>query len=118
MDMQGMKLVQVAERRQCLRFDLDRFTSVTAVAAGRVYDCQVTDISLGGLRLRFAGAPPAEARILLRHPSAGELTAVQVWRAGNDLGLAFESSERELEHLLQCISLILNPDEDQIARSA
>ncbi len=118
MTLQGMKLVQVAERRRCLRFDLDRFTSVTAVAGGRAYDCQVTDISLGGLRLRFAGTPPDKKRILLQHPTAGELAAVQVWRAGNDLGLAFENSERELEHLLQCISLILNPDDLQIAQSA
>ena len=115
---QGMKLVRIAERRHCLRFDLDRFTSVTAAADGRSYDCQVVDISLAGLRLRFAGAPPAATRLALRHPSAGELAAVQVWRAGNDLGLAFESSERELEHLLQCISLILNPDDHRIARSA
>ncbi len=118
MDMQGIKLVQVAERRRHLRFDLDHFTCVTAVAGGRLYECQVADISLGGLRLRFAGPPPAEKLIVLRHATAGELSALQVWRSGNELGLAFESSERELEHLLQCISLILNPDENRIARIA
>jgi len=119
MNMQGIKLVQVAERRRHLRFDLDRFTCVTAVAGGRLYDCQVADISLGGLRLRFAGPPPpTDEQIVLRHATAGELTALQIWRSGNELGLAFESSERELVHLLQCISLILNPDENRIARIA
>jgi hypothetical protein len=118
MNMQGIKLVQVAERRRHLRFDLDRFTCVTAVAGGRLYECQVADISLGGLRLRFAGPPPTEAQIALRHATAGELSALQVWQSGNELGLTFESSDRELEHLLQCISLILNPDENRIARIA
>ena len=122
MTSQGIQLVQVAERRRCLRFDLDRATSVTALADGRAYDCRVTDISLGGLRLRFAGAAPAAARIVLRHPTAGELPATRIWQAGNglgnDLGLAFEGPDGELEHLLQCISLILNPDDHQAARIA
>ncbi len=118
MDMQGIKLVQVAERRRHLRFDLEQFTCVTAVAGSRHYDCQVADISLGGLRLRFAGPPPTEPRIVLRHATAGRLSALQVWRSGNELGLAFESSDRDLEHLLQCISLILNPNENRIARIA
>ena len=118
MTQQGMKLVQTAERRRCLRFGLDRCTSMTAAAGGRSYDCQVIDVSLSGLKLRFAGAPPAAERIVLRHPTAGKLAAVQVWRAGNDLGLAFETPERALEHLLQCISLILNPEDPKIAQTA
>ncbi|MDJ0945913.1 MAG: PilZ domain-containing protein [Kiloniellales bacterium] len=113
-----MKLVQVAERRHCLRFDLECATCVTALAGGRAYECQVAEISLEGLRLRFAGEPPDAERIVIRHPTAGELCALRVWRAGNDLGLAFESSERELEHLLQCISLILNPEDRRFAWSA
>ena len=39
MTLQGMKLVQTAERRRCLRFGIDRYTSMTAAAAGgRSYD--------------------------------------------------------------------------------
>ena len=118
MTLQGMKLVQTAERRRCLRFGIDRCTSMTAAAGGRSYDCQVIDVSLSGLKLRFAGAPPAAERIVLRHPTAGKLAAVQVWRAGNDLGLAFETPERALEHLLQCISLLPNPEDPKIAQTA
>lgn len=118
MTLQGVKRVQPAERRRCLRFGLDRCTAMTAAAGGRSYDCQVIDVSLSGLKIRFASAPPAAERIVLRHPTAGKLAAVQVWRAGNDLGLAFETPEPGLEHLLQCISLILDPDDLKIARTA
>ena len=110
MTAQVTKLHEASDRRQWLRFALDHATSLTALADGRSYACNIADISLGGLRLRFDEQPPAAAGILLSHRTAGELPATPVWRSQGELGVAFEHPERELEHLLQCISLILNPD--------
>ncbi len=110
MTAQVTKLHEDSDRRQWLRFALDHATSLTALAGGRSYACNIADISLGGLRLRFEDQPPATADILLSHRTAGELPATQVWRSDDELGIAFLHPEQELEHLLQCISLILNPD--------
>ena len=110
MTAQVTKLHEASDRRQWLRFALDHATSLTALADGRSYACNIADISLGGLRLRFQEQPPATADILLSHRTAGDLPATQVWRTRDELGIAFLHPEGELEHLLQCISLILNPD--------
>ena len=91
MDMQGIKLVQVAERRRHLRFDLDRFTCVTAVAGGRLYECQVADISLGGLRLRFAGPPPADLTLTTPGGFTGEIE-MRISIEFNDQGGMFGGS--------------------------
>lgn len=110
MTAQVTRLREASERRKWLRFPLDHATSLTAVAGGRSYACDITDISLGGLRLRFDGPPPSSDSIVLSHRAAGNLAATSVWRSDAELGIAFRHPEGELAHLLQCISLILNPD--------
>lgn len=117
MTAQGATPEQMAERRQWLRFDLARATSLTAEMNGQSYDCCITDISLGGLRLRFSENLPECRQLVLRHHTAGELCGTAVWSGASEIGVAFEKPERDLEHLLQCISLILNPDERQSARA-
>ena len=110
MTAQGLKLGETADRRQWLRFDLDRGAEIAVEAGGRRYQGRIADISLGGLRLTFKGAAPADPDILLRHHTAGELQGHRIWGSQKEIGIAFGSTEGELEHLLRCISLILNTE--------
>ena len=110
MTAQGLKLGETVDRRQWLRFDLDRGAEIAVEAGGRRYKGRIADISLGGLRLTFKGAAPADPDMLLRHHSAGELQGRRIWGSQREIGVAFGSTEGELEHLLRCISLILNAE--------
>ena len=117
MTVQGATPDRMAERRQWLRFDLAWPTSLTAETEGRSYDCCITDISLGGLRLRFKDEPPQARELVLCHHTAGRLFGTAVWHDASEMGLAFARPERDLEHLLQCISLILNSDRRRDAKA-
>ena len=111
MTAQSLKVNELVDRRNWVRFDLDQHVSLTARAGQVDYDCRLEDISLGGARIRLDGRLPQGAEILLQHRSAGEMKGTCVWQSKGALGVAFSPPARELEHLLQCISLILNTDD-------
>ncbi len=111
MTAQSLKVNELVDRRNWVRFDLDQDVSLTALAGRIVYECQLEDISLGGARIRLEGRLPQGSEILLQHRSAGDMRGTCVWQRNGALGVAFLPPARELEHLLQCISLILNTDD-------
>lgn len=101
---------QADDRRRWERYAMSERISATLVADGQPYECTVEDISLGGVKLRLAGEAPAAKNFELRHPAAGSFPALRVWRQDTILGVRFDIAEETRAHVLQCISLVLNPD--------
>ena len=101
-----------AERRQWERYPPDGQTSVTLAAGGRVFDCELLDLSLGGARLRVAEGLPEDRGLVLQHRVAGLFFGAPAWRRGNELGLQFWVRVQSREHALQCAAVLLHGDED------
>lgn len=100
------------DRRQWERYPPDGQTSVTLAAGGRVFDCELLDLSLGGARLRVTADLPEEGDVVLQHRVAGLFSAAPAWRRGDELGLQFSTRVQDREHALQCAAVLLYGDED------
>ena len=95
------------DRRKSKRYLLDEQQSITATAGGRLYTCQILDVSMDGIRLRFEREIPKGNVIALEHPAAGTLCGMCVWRDSDTMGVELQLPRRELERLLKCICLVL-----------
>ncbi|MGH6947026.1 MAG: PilZ domain-containing protein [Kiloniellales bacterium] len=100
-----------AERRRWNRHEIAADTTVTAKVAGRDYPCRVDDLCFGGVKLQFLEEAPDVDELEVVHPRAGSFKARCMWQSGNFLGIEFVVAESELEHVLQCLSLSLHPDQ-------
>lgn len=100
------------ERRHWERYPPDGRTSVTLAAGGRVFGCELLDLSLGGARLRVPEMLPDDDDLVLQHRVAGLFPAAPAWRRGNELGLEFRTNVQEREHALQCAAVLLYADAD------
>ena len=60
--------VSDAERRRRQRFPVDGPKPLTATSRGRIYTCELQDISLDGIRLSFQDEMPEGNVIALDHP--------------------------------------------------
>lgn len=98
------------ERRSWNRLDMEPSTSLTLRAGDRRYDCRIENLSLSGMKLQVAGAPPAEGPVVLEHGAVGEFAGQAVWHRDGTLGIRFCDPESELERALLCVSLIVNAD--------
>ncbi len=104
---------RVFNRRRSKRCILDRRTSADVRANDRRYECLIEDISLGGARLRFDGIPPADRELVLEHAGTGELCCERVWRIDGAIGVRFEKADRQLDRELQCVAIMVSPDDDR-----
>ena len=95
------------ERRKSTRYQLEEQQPITATSGGRLYTCQILDVSMDGVRLRFERDIPKGNVVALEHPSAGTLCGVCVWRDADTMGVELQLPKRELERLLKCICLVL-----------
>ena len=95
------------EQRQHARFPLHHNSPLTATAGGKIYTCYIEDMSIGGMKLRFEGEPPAGKVIALDHPVAGTLCGRCAWREGNVVGVELQVPTGDLERVLRCICLVL-----------
>jgi hypothetical protein len=96
-----------AERRRRQRFRVEAHTPLTATSRGRIYACELRDISLDGIRLSFRSEMPTGNVIALDHPIAGILCGVCAWRSEGDMGVELQLPRAELERALKCISLVI-----------
>lgn len=101
------KSLDQREQRQHARFQLNHKSPLTATAGGKIYTCFIEDMSIGGMRLRFEGEPPASKVIALDHPVAGTLCGRCAWRDGNTVGFELQVPAGDLERVLRCICLVL-----------
>ncbi len=95
------------DRRKSKRYLLDEQASITATSGGRLYSCQILDVSIDGVRLQFDRDIPKGNVVALEHPAAGTLCGVCVWRDADSMGVELQLPKRELERLLKCICLVL-----------
>ena len=103
------------DRRRGPRYHIDRDTTLVATAEGRSFSCTLEDISLDGARLHFPNDAPDKGEVVLEHPDAGVFLGDCVWLASAFMGVRFRRSKRSLEHALQCISVMISPDETRAA---
>lgn len=61
---------------------------------GATFDCQVWNFSLSGAKLRSALPLGSGTAVDLTLPRFGILPANVVWHSGNEMGLAFSSTEK------------------------
>jgi hypothetical protein len=103
----GREVAGGEDRRKNKRYLLDEQSPITATSGGRLYTCQILDVSMDGVRLRFDRDIPQGNVVALEHPSAGTLCGVCVWRDKDSMGVELQLPKRELERLLKCICLVL-----------
>ncbi len=96
------------ERRRWPRYAVEGAISLTLTSGGRTYDCPIEDISLGGTRLRFAGAPPPDPEFHIEHPAAGRFSGNRSWSGPDRLGVEFDHSEAPLDLIAYCLDM--NPE--------
>lgn len=105
------------ERRRTLRVEASN-VEVTLEIGKRIADAEVRDVSRGGLRVRASYPPVIGDKVIVRHAAAGTLKGVCVRQTGNEIAIAFDPAESEVERTLQCLALLLAPDaEDAEARA-
>ena len=102
---------KLENRRRSERFTIDQTTSVTLSTANRRYRCRLEDISYGGLRVRFDHEVPEFERVVLEHRLVGKLFGRAAWQGGSAMGIEFQVAESEIENFLQCIGLMVSPDD-------
>lgn len=96
-----------SERRRGDRLPVEKRPRLTATSGGRSYDCQVLDVSVHGMRLRFPDAVPDGNVIALDHPVAGTICGRCVWRNGEELGVELLVPSTDLERILRCVYLVI-----------
>ncbi len=99
------------DRRRSERFGMDRTTTATLSTADGEYRCSLEDISYGGLRVRFDSEVPDCGAVVLEHGLVGKLHGTAAWQGGSTMGIELQVGEGELEHTLQCVGLLVSPDE-------
>jgi hypothetical protein len=100
------------ERRRWDRYSPDGQTSMMLAAGGRMFNCELIDLSLGGARLRIDPDLPDDAGMVLQHPIGGLFYAAQTWRRGDQMGIRFRGAVQTREHALQCATVLLYDDGD------
>jgi PilZ domain len=85
-----------SERRQHIRRTV-RYPAWIAVQSEKYLDCELSDISMGGAKIKVKGETVIPDRFVLAfNPQGTPNRACRVvWRKEEHLGLQFESPERE-----------------------
>ncbi len=91
------------ERRRSLRFVLPRQEDITLTAGGQQYQGKLEDVSIGGAKLRIAGALPEPADIRINHEAAGMIDGTCMWHDGQYIGIAFPLTDPALRLISLCL---------------
>lgn len=102
-----------SERRRWRRHAIDYPAELTVTANSDARTCAIEDFSLGGVRLRYEGDPLPSGEVTLSHPTAGSFYGRLAWQSAKSIGVQFQLPEREIGHVLQCISVVLGDQEDE-----
>ena len=98
-------------RRRSERFALNRTTTISVSTPDGDYRCSLHDISYGGLRVSFDGRIPGGDQMVMEHGFIGALQGKLAWQEGQAMGIELQVAESELQHALQCVGLLLSPDD-------
>jgi hypothetical protein len=91
------------ERRRSLRFVLPRQEDITLFVGGQSYQGKLEDVSIGGAKLRMAGAVPLPSDVRLEHGTAGTIQGICMWHDGETVGIAFDLTDPALELISLCL---------------
>ncbi len=80
---------------------------------GRVVDCDVLNISAGGVKIRLARQVEAASQVRLRIDRVGEFSGRVAWRDGAILGIEFQ---HQLTQIARVVEDILNEDMSRAKR--
>ncbi len=96
-----------SNRREWPRYMADKSFALAANLDGKIFPCQVVDVSLGGAKLVFEEMVPAAESIELSHPESEPVHCAAVWRSETELGIEFDFSEDSLGLISVCLRNIL-----------
>lgn len=94
------------ERRKALRVEAEG-VQVTVQVGSDSFTGEICDISRGGLRIQVVCTPIVGQKLAVRHSLAGTLTGNCVRQSADEIAVAFEPAESEVERTLQCLALLL-----------
>jgi hypothetical protein len=91
------------DRRQWPRYALGGREPFTLTADGRICECRIEDISLGGARLSLEGETPRNLEIRIEHPLVGHAYARRCWKGSRSIGVEFDFSQQSLDFISHCL---------------
>ncbi|WP_162906900.1 PilZ domain-containing protein [Algihabitans albus] len=95
------------ERRRTLRVEAKDVEVILQIGTERLIG-DVLDVSRGGLRIKAKCPPIIGDRLTVRHAAAGTLSGVCVRQNADEIAIAFDPAESEVERTLQCLALLLD----------
>jgi hypothetical protein len=95
------------DRRNWPRHELGGGGDVVLNFRGEAVHAKIEDISLGGVRVLVDGVPPKASAVTMQREGDTIFEGDAVWDKGCEVGIQFRIPESEVEHLLQCIRLVL-----------
>ncbi|MEM7169377.1 MAG: PilZ domain-containing protein [Pseudomonadota bacterium] len=98
------------ERRRNRRFAIAEMTSLEMTAGRQRYQCEIVDISLGGLGLLLDAKAPRSRKLEFYHPTAGRLSGRRIWSDHERIGVELQASASWLTRALYSVQLALCPD--------
>ena len=102
-----------ADRRHTQRFQVEDLNRLTLLAGGRSYQCEVEDISRGGVCLSLDDVAPLASEVVLEHAGAGHFRGRRIWSQGNRIGVSFNETGSDLNHTLRCIQMLMSDKKDR-----
>ncbi len=100
------------DRRCSKRFGLEKGPFLILSAEGEKHCCRLADISFGGMQVHFEETAPLCEAVVLEHDLVGRMSGTRTWRAENAMGVELKIPERDLEHALKCVGLLIAADEE------
>lgn len=68
-------------------------------------ECDVLDISSGGVQIKGDSLPACGERVVLRFGTIGEIAATVAWQQGDRCGLQFHGDEDVINELVMAIAI-------------
>lgn len=68
-------------------------------------ECDVLDISSGGVQIKGDSLPASGERVVLRFGTIGEIEATVAWQHGDRCGLQFHGDEDAINELVMAIAI-------------
>ncbi len=100
------------DRRCSERFGLEQGPFLILSVEGEKHCCRLANISFGGLQVHFEETAPLCEAVVLEHDFVGRLNGTRSWLAENAMGVELKIPERDLEHALKCVGLLIAADEN------
>ena len=91
-------------RRHWCRYSMKTEFPATVVIDDQTHDCMIEDVSLAGVKVRFAGTAPKGRWARLDPGLIGAIDGRCIWKGGKRMGIAFGLSDISVDLVFHCLS--------------